>query len=431
MKDYPRILLEIDWSFRITLERFRADSLFQRDEGIYTDDDKKRIALHWREILVTFHSLKRLMRGLSCRSLFSRKKEVFVLRYSAVTTYYSMVCELQESFGVHEAFIRQYLDEQFRENYSTLARYMYRWSFYSFLIYPREFFLTLRDEVSPELDPLFDRPIHAVSDLDRRIMHDGVNIWYYIRFRILILLSWLTKYIGTILARIHITRRMHWLIFRDHGEVLLSTMQSWDVLVTRRNWVATNIGIPWFWKHMTMYIGTWGFIRDHFHTANLPSLDPDTHYVIEAVGDGVRIIPFFSLLLENDYLWVLRPRLTEAKKISAIGKTLSLLGRGYDYSFNYYSEVNYVCSTLVTKAYLPESDTDEWIHITLTRIGTGITYPPNDIVKKFREENATERQELDFVGFIDSSEKWQENFISTQSEFLATATRPRLSFFLP
>ena len=149
------------------------------------------------------------MRGLSWRSLFSRKKEVFVLRYSAVTTYYSMVCELQESFGVHEAFIRQYLDEQFRENYSTLARYMYRWSFYSFLIYPREFFLTLRDEVSPELDPLFDRPIHAVSDLDRRIMHDGVNIWYYIRFRILILLSWLTKYIGTILARIHITRRMH------------------------------------------------------------------------------------------------------------------------------------------------------------------------------------------------------------------------------
>ena len=431
MKDYSRILLEIDWSFRIALECFRADLLFQKDEGIYTDDDKKRIALHWREMLVPFHSLKRLMRGLSWRSFFSKKKEVFVLRYSAVTTYYSMVCELQESFGVHEAFIRQYLDEQFRENYSTLARYIYRWPFYSFLLYPREFFLTLRDEVALELDPLFDRPIHAVSDLDRRLMHDGVNIWYYIRFRILILLSWFTKYIGNILARIHITRRTHWLILRDHGEVLISKIHPGDILLTRRNWIATNIGIPWFWKHMTMYIGTWTFIREHFPSLDIPSLDLDTHYVIEAVGNGVRIIPFFSLLAENDYLWVLRPRLTEAKKISAIKKTLSLLGRGYDYSFNYYSDVNYVCSALVTKVYIPDSDHDEGIHIILRRVATGITYPPNDLVAKYHHEYNSSQDELEYISFIDASEHDQSSFLASEESFRSSFSRSRLSFFLP
>ena len=62
-----------------------------------------------------------------------------------------MVYELRECFGKHEEFLRQYLDDTFVENYSTLARYMYHVRFYSVLIYPREFFLTLRDEVFESL----------------------------------------------------------------------------------------------------------------------------------------------------------------------------------------------------------------------------------------------------------------------------------------
>jgi hypothetical protein len=71
----------------------------------------------------------------------------------------------------------------------------------------------------------------------------------------------------------------------------------------------------------------------------------------------------------------------------------------------------------VTKAYLPDSDTDEGIHITLTRIGTGITYPPNDLAKKYRSEYNTEKQELEFIGFIDSREKGKENFLASDVDF--------------
>ena len=82
----------------------------------------------------------------------------------------------------------------------------------------------------------------------------------------------------------------------------------------------------------------------------------------------------------------MHPIFSHEKISSAIGKTLELVGRDYDYSFNYYSDVNYVCSTLITKAYLPESIEAEGIRITLSRIATGITYPPNDIVKKMNSE---------------------------------------------
>lgn len=101
----------------------------------------------------------------------------------------------------------------------------------------------------------------------------------------------------------------------------------------------------------------------------------------------------------------------------AIKKTIKLDGKSYDYSFNYYSDVNYVCSTLVTKAYLPESYTDEGIHISLTRIGTGLTYPPNDIVKKYASEYGAENQELQFVAFLDSYEKTGKNFLGTEESF--------------
>lgn len=182
---------------------------------------------------------------------------------------------------------------------------------------------------------------------------------------------------------------------------------------------------------MAMYIGTGKYLKSHYEYDSLSSLRDDTHYIIEAIGLWVQIIPIETLCGHNDYLWVLRAKFEKEKIERAIAKTVKLDGKSYDYSFNYYSDVNYVCSTLVTKAYLPESFEDEWIHITLTRIGTGITYPPNDIVKKYYQEYGTKNQELQFVAFIDSIDKTWENFLATEEAFRTSGLRPKLSFFLP
>jgi uncharacterized protein YycO len=432
MKSYVQILTSIDIDFQRSLANFRVDPIFQSDQTTYTDDDKRRISLLWWDIIEPFLKLRKILRSLLWRSFFIfGSKDSFVVKYAVVTTYYNILYELQESFGPHEEFIRQYLDDSFRENYSTLARYMYHPRFYTILSYPHEFFLTLHDEADPSLLPLFDRPQKYAWEIEKRWRHDLANISYYIRYRIGTALTWIVKYGWNIMARIHLKKREKWLIASENIREILTKTLPWDILLTRQNWVATNLSIPGFWKHMSMYVWIGSDIKKQYSASNTQYLIDDTHYIIEAIGTWVRIVPIEILLSHNDYLWVVRPSFSPEKKSRAIRKVLALLWKEYDYSFNYYSDANYVCSTLVTKAYLPDSDRDEGIHITLTRIGTGITYPPNDLVKKYRSEYGSESQELEFVGFIDSREKNEENFLASEAEFCLSWDRPRLSFLLP
>lgn len=152
MKPYVVLLDSIDNEFSQALAELKHDPFILRTDGLYSTDDKLRIAIIWRKILKPFASLKKLIRSMYWRSFFGfGNKNNFVVHYASIITYYNMVYELRESFGNHEEFIRQYLDDSFRINYSTLARYMYHLRFYSILLYPREFFLTLRDEVDPSL----------------------------------------------------------------------------------------------------------------------------------------------------------------------------------------------------------------------------------------------------------------------------------------
>ncbi len=432
MKNYPSILTSIDREFARNLAVLRSDPLFTENKNIYTDDDKKRIARIWCEIIKPFLKLRKILRFLMWRSILTfGSKNSFVVKYATVTTYHNMVCEIQKSFWPHEEFIRQYLDDTFRENYSTLARYMYHIRFYSVLSYPREYFLTLRDEVNSSLYPLFERPEPLSWERAKRLSHDFANIWYYMRFKISRILTWIAKYGGRVMMHIRISRRNHGLITRENLDSFTHNLEPGDILLTRSNWWATNLNIPGFWKHMAMYIGTWDDIAKKYGHTMAEWWDGNTHYIIEAIGAGIQIIPIKELAGHNDYMWALRPRLSHEKKEHAVKKTLSHVGKAYDYSFNFYSDVNYVCSTLVTKAYLPESKEDEWLHITLTRIGMSITYPPNDLVKKYALEYYTQSKELDFVWFIDAIDAENKSFLSTEDEFRKTAERPKLSFFLP
>ncbi len=432
MKPYCTILSSLDKEFQENLRKFISDPLFSSSETFYTDDDKKRIYLLWCDIVEPFLKLRRILRSFMWRSFLTfGSKNSFVIKYAVVTTYHNMAYELQQSFGRHEEFLRQYLDDTFSENYSTIARYMYHIRFYSVLLYPREYFLTLKDQVDPSLTPLFERPERASWVIEKRWIHDISNIWYYVRYRIGIFLAYIAKYGWRMMMHIRLTRREKWLITQENIEEILKKMQPGDILLTRQNWAATNMNIPGFWKHMAMYLWTWLSLKEKYTPSFHEEWKDHEHYIIEAIWSGVRIITLRSLCDHNDYLGVIRPVFSSDKKARVIEKILSLVGKEYDYAFNYYSDVNYVCSTLVTKVYLPESHTDEWIHITLTRIGISITYPPNDIVKKYETEYNRDNPELEFVGFIDSREKTGQNFLASEEEFRLSWYRLKLSFFLP
>ena len=429
MKPYSLTLKNIDREFIHSLEEFKNDSFFHRTDDLYTEEEKIRIQKHWKKVQKPFISLKKMIRQLYWRSWFLvGNKNIFVVKYSLIVTYYNMVYDLRKVFSHHEEFLRQYLDDTYSENYSTLARFIYHIRFIGVLLYPREYFLELKDEVDPSLKPLFDRPERATIDLTKRMELDSMNIWYYIRYRISLLLTWISKYGWRIMMRIHIKKRKHGLLGTSHSGELNSILEPGDILLTRQNWTATNLNIPGFWKHMSMYLGSGKYLQEIY---GLQGYKDAEHYIIEAIGKGVQIIPLSELTGHNDYIAALRPRFSEEKKKRAIRKAIARNHWTYDYSFNFYSDVNLVCSTLVTKSYLMEYDWDEWIHITLKRIWTGITYPPHDIVGKYQTEKESDRKELDFVCFIDARESDKTSFFASEDDFVHTFCRPRLSFFLP
>jgi len=432
MKPYAKILHSIDIEFEKALQELRSDPVFLRTDWLYSTDDKVRIAKIWKKIIKPFGSLKKIIRSMYWRSFFGFwNKNSFVVQYASITTYYNMVYELRECFGEHEEFLRQYLDDTFRENYSTLARYMYHIRFYTILIYPREYFLTLQDEVDPSLSDIFNRPERSAGKIEKRFSHDWINIWYYFRYRITLMISWISKRFGMFISNIYFSRRDSGRITQENLKKIIPKMKPGDIIISRRNWAATNVSIPGFWKHMSMYIGTSEYLKKEYKENSVKHLIDTEHYIIEAVWTGVRIIPIQELAFHNDYLGVMRTKFASSRIQRAIQKTLTQVDVPYDFSFNYYSDANHVCSALITKSYLPEYSDDEWLHITLSRIATGITYPPHDILKKINTEYGSSSQELDFIAFIDTKEKTGENFVSNEKEFLLTVKRSRLSFLLP
>ena len=99
MKPYAQILASIDTDFSEALSRLRADPLFSLSDRRYTDDDKKRIGAIWRDVVDPFLRTRRIIASLYWRSFFLfGSKNVFVIKYASIVTYYTMVYELQRVF---------------------------------------------------------------------------------------------------------------------------------------------------------------------------------------------------------------------------------------------------------------------------------------------------------------------------------------------
>ena len=150
--------------------------------------------------------------------------------YTHLDVYKRQVYELRECFGEHEEFLRQYLDDTFRENYSTLARYMYHIRFYTILIYPREYFLTLQDEVDPSLSDIFNRPERSAGKIEKRFSHDWINIWYYFRYRITLMISWISKRFGMFISNIYFSRRDSGRITQENLKKIIPKMKPGDII---------------------------------------------------------------------------------------------------------------------------------------------------------------------------------------------------------
>ncbi|HEX6100676.1 MAG TPA: YiiX/YebB-like N1pC/P60 family cysteine hydrolase [Thermoanaerobaculia bacterium] len=176
-----------------------------------------------------------------------------------------------------------------------------------------------------------------------------------------------------------------------------------DLLFERRDWALTNVGLPGFWPHVALYVGSPEERRALFGEAfeeRLRARDAKRYAelaraaVIEAVSENV-VLSTFEHSADADYLAVIRPRVDLAAKAEAIERAFAMVGRPYDFEFDFVTDDRIVCSELVYKAY------EQKLDLPVMRYAGRAVTPPNDFVRWFDEHYDSPGRRADFVAFLD------------------------------
>ncbi len=225
-----------------------------------------------------------------------------------------------------------------------------------------------------------------------------------------------------------------------------------DILLERREWYLTNVGIPGFWSHAALYIGSpeqrKNFFNDPETLAWVSTMRADTFEellntkypatykhclthakngyrprVIEAIAKGV-VFTTLEYSAACDSLAVLRPRLSKKEIAHAIFRAFEYYGRPYDYDFDFLTENSLVCSELVYKAYEPGKETRGLI-LPLERVMGHMITPVNAFARQFAINFGTDAQQTDLVLFIDGYEKKKYAKKGTLATFMESWKRPK------
>jgi hypothetical protein len=245
---------------------------------------------------------------------------------------------------------------------------------------------------------------------------------------------------------------------RDGGAHLISEelldsvqplLEPGDLIVERRNWYLSNLGLPGFWPHAALHIGSpaelaaWADdegVRALFPaglTAHLAEASPDAWAayneqvdeqpmrVIEAVSEGVVVASLHHSCLA-DHVAFMRPRRSKAERAFAISEAFRHFGKPYDFDFDFQTISALVCSELVYNAYDLPAAVGARLRLTpLPTVVGRVTLPPNDIVARFDAEYGTEDQQLDFVAFLDGDETSKTARAATVQDLRSSWLRPK------
>ena len=281
------------------------------------------------------------------------------------------------------------------------------------------------DAISSYAGLIADKPLNFLE-------RNSAKLWFPVIKRSAIQVS----YIRTANRDYHITAD----VIDRHRHKLLPG----DILVERREWHATNVGIPGYWTHSALYLGTLDYLDEYF--GDLPTLegvkfseylsktnapaflamkggdeDGFPYAVIESKRPGVI---FMSLegSANADSLGVLRVKgLDKETQFRIVMQSLEYLGRPYDYDFNFVTDDALVCSELVYKAY---QDVKE-LSIELSDFNGRPIVSPNQFVEKYSNEIEADNAELELVLFLDGNEREGAVVEKYVTEFSESWKRPK------
>lgn len=247
---------------------------------------------------------------------------------------------------------------------------------------------------------------------------------------------------------------------KDVATLVLPRLEPGDVVVTRQNWFLSNIGLPGFWPHAELFVGTpeqlaaafdadaavsaWAkaqkeraatftaLLRKRYPakwSAYAEGPDFQGHgpiRVIESISEGVSFTAT-EHAFGVDYLAAMRPRVSLLEKAKAIERAFRYQGRPYDFDFDFFSDATLVCTELVYKAYQPAPEQQmKGLSIPLVDVAGRRTLPANEIVKLYDAQADGPERQLDFVFFLDGSEK--EKRVVERDEAVFRASWKRLKW---
>jgi hypothetical protein len=251
-----------------------------------------------------------------------------------------------------------------------------------------------------------------------------------------------------------VTKADRRLISDEQLAELKRKLEPGDIILERRNWYLSNIGLPGFWPHAALFVGSraqilkalndvpevraalgdlderftqrypkaWASLARHDH-------DQHEHCVIEAVSEGVS-----SASLEHscaaDYVAALRPRVTPLVRARAIERALAYWGRPYDFNFDFVTDDQVVCSELVVKAYESSAD-NPGLALPYVELVGRRAVPPTEIARSFRDHRGKPDQQLDFVHFLEGREAAHRAVVADAEAFVKTCERPKWDIVQP
>jgi hypothetical protein len=238
------------------------------------------------------------------------------------------------------------------------------------------------------------------------------------------------------LSYIRVTRR-DYLIKPSDIQPHIPKFEIGDVFVERREWHATNVGIPGYWTHSALYLGSLDEMDAYFDeklSEVIKKEYPKAYKAMQRVdkdGEPMRIIEAnrAGVLLNSvefsagvDAMGVLRPvHLSKADKRTVILNALSHFGKGYDFNFDFTTSKTVVCSELVYRSFIDAPN----LNLELSKLNGRLMFSPNSFVKKFDTEWEQKKAELEFVLFLDGNEKTRKVIERTKEEFRKSWKRPK------
>lgn len=133
---------------------------------------------------------------------------------------------------------------------------------------------------------------------------------------------------------------------------LANTLQAGDVIITRHDFVASNLFLPGYWPHAALYIGTETDRKSLGMTIDqkIEKRWQGEICILEAKSDGVLFRPL-SETLSVDELIIIRPQLLPEEIAKGITRAVQHEGKGYNFDFDFFSSDQLVCTEVVFRAF--------------------------------------------------------------------------------